>query len=253
MSKKLFPLLLIFTLIFSFAACGDEKDKPDSNSKEKTTATDSSGEEIIIGDNSSDDKYSGYTEGQANAMKEIEFHIEKQFLSKQKILESVKPETATYGPFTYEDLVFAVDNYGVDWVEQATAAAEAWLEYGPKSYESVVKILVEDKLFTQEEAEQGAAKIDWNEQALKYAQNYVENNSVSYIALIGVLERDNFTTEQATYAADNCGADWKEEALEISHDLIKRGSLNYNQLIDMLTDAGFTAEEAKYAADNSEF
>ncbi len=200
------------------------------------------------------ENFDDYTDGQANAVKQLEYYIENYHYSKQKLVETLKPGTGIYGDFTQEDIDFAIENCTVDWYEQAMLAAESWFKSSnPCSYESMVTILVEYKLFTQEQAEIGAQKIDWNDQALKYAKNYVDMHSVSYKGLLSALERDKFTPEQATFAADNCGADWKHEALEISPDLIKRGASTYDKLIDLLTDSGFTDEEAKYAADNSKF
>ena len=50
--------------------------------------------------------------------------------------------------------------------------------------------------------------------ALRSAKNYLSIMAFSYSGLIRQLEFEKYTTEEATYAADNCGADWNEQALK---------------------------------------
>ncbi|MEA4964249.1 MAG: Ltp family lipoprotein [Oscillospiraceae bacterium] len=49
--------------------------------------------------------------------------------------------------------------------------------------------------------------------ALSKANSYLSSMSFSYSGLIDQLEYEKFSTEDATYAADNCGADWDAQAL----------------------------------------
>ena len=50
--------------------------------------------------------------------------------------------------------------------------------------------------------------------ALRKAHDYLNYTAFSYTGLIGQLEYEGFTTEEATRAADNCGADWNELAVK---------------------------------------
>ena len=44
------------------------------------------------------------------------------------------------------------------------------------------------------------------------ARDYLDFTAFSHSGLIDQLEYEGFTTEDATWAADNCGADWMEQA-----------------------------------------
>ena len=77
----------------------------------------------------------------------------------------------------------------------------------------------------------------------------------SYQGLIDQLSSDygdQFSVEDATYAADNCGADWNEQALRSAKDYLDYSGFSYQGLIDQLSsDYGdkFTVDQATYAAD----
>lgn len=86
--------------------------------------------------------------------------------------------------------------------------------------------------------------------ALKHALSYLDFTNFSYSGLIGQLEYEGYTTEEATYAADNCGADWKAQALSHAKSYLSFSAFSYSGLIDQLEYEGYTAEEAAYAADN---
>ncbi len=86
--------------------------------------------------------------------------------------------------------------------------------------------------------------------ALKKANSYLKITAFSHDGLIGQLEFDGFTTEEATYAADNCGADWHEQALDKAKRYLNVSSFSYEGIIDQLKFDAFTDEQAAYAADN---
>jgi len=86
--------------------------------------------------------------------------------------------------------------------------------------------------------------------ALRKAKDYLNYSAFSYNGLIGQLEYEGFTTEEATYAVDNCGADWREQALKKAKDYLSYSAFSYDGLIGQLEYEGFTSEEAAYAVDN---
>ena len=86
--------------------------------------------------------------------------------------------------------------------------------------------------------------------ALQSALSYVSIMDFSYSGLIDQLEDEGYSTEDATFAVDNCGADWNEEALGSAKSYIDLMAFSYSGLIDQLEYEGFTAEQAKYGADN---
>lgn len=57
--------------------------------------------------------------------------------------------------------------------------------------------------------------------ALKSAQNYISMSGFSHDGLVQQLEFDGYSTEEATFAADNCGADWNQMALGVRPKLYR--------------------------------
>ena len=86
--------------------------------------------------------------------------------------------------------------------------------------------------------------------ALAKAKDYLDFTSFSYSGLIDQLEYEGFTTEEATYAVDNCGADWGEQAAKKAQEYLNYSSFSRSGLIGQLEYEGFTTEEATYAVDN---
>lgn len=86
--------------------------------------------------------------------------------------------------------------------------------------------------------------------ALESARSYISSMGFSHTGLIDQLEFEGYSTEDATFAADNCGADWNAEALEKAKNYIGSMGFSYTGLVDQLEFEGFTAEQATYGADN---
>lgn len=82
--------------------------------------------------------------------------------------------------------------------------------------------------------------------ALKTAELYLNTMAFSYSGLIKQLEYENYTTEEATYAADNCGADWNEQAAKSAKNYLNTMSFSKQGLIDQLIYEGFTQAQAEY-------
>lgn len=82
--------------------------------------------------------------------------------------------------------------------------------------------------------------------ALSMAGSYLSTMPFSYSGLIDQLEYEGFTTEEATYAADNCGADWNEQAALMAKSYLDTMSFSRDGLIEQLVYEGFTSEQAEY-------
>lgn len=82
--------------------------------------------------------------------------------------------------------------------------------------------------------------------ALSKAQDYLSFTAFSYSGLISQLEYEGFSTEDATYAVDNCGADWNEQAAKKAQDYLDYSSFSRQGLIEQLEYEGFSAEQAEY-------
>ena len=82
--------------------------------------------------------------------------------------------------------------------------------------------------------------------ALGAAENYLSFMAFSRSGLIGQLEYEGYSTEDATFAADNCGADWSEQAAKSAQTYLDTMSFSRQGLIDQLVYEGFTQEQAEY-------
>lgn len=82
--------------------------------------------------------------------------------------------------------------------------------------------------------------------ALAKAKQYLNLMPFSRSGLIKQLEFDKYSTEDATFAADNCGADWNEQAAKKAQSYISLMSFSRQGLIDQLKFDGFTQAQAEY-------
>lgn len=87
--------------------------------------------------------------------------------------------------------------------------------------------------------------------ALRSAQSYLDVMPFSHSGLIEQLEYDGYTKEEATYAADNCGADWNEQAAESAKNYLDIMAFSRNGLIEQLEYDGYTHEQAVYGAEQN--
>ncbi|MBT9774953.1 hypothetical protein GPL15_00325 [Clostridium sp. MCC353] len=84
--------------------------------------------------------------------------------------------------------------------------------------------------------------------ALNSALSYLNVLSFSYSGLIEQLEYEGYSIEEATYAADNCGADWNAQAAKKAQEYISVLSFSRSGLIEQLEYDGFTNAQAEYGA-----
>ena len=86
--------------------------------------------------------------------------------------------------------------------------------------------------------------------AVKKAQSHLQYSEFSYSGLIDQLKFEGFSDEDATYAADNCGADWRDQALKKAKSHLEYSSFSKSGLIDQLKFEGFSDDEATYGVEN---
>lgn len=82
--------------------------------------------------------------------------------------------------------------------------------------------------------------------ALRTAREYLNISAFSYSGLIHQLEYEGYSTEEATYAADNCNANWNEQAAKSAKEYLDISSFSRQGLIDQLIYEGYTQEQAEY-------
>lgn len=161
--------------------------------------------ERIVGVNSVDEiewnPYLEATAGQILAMKKAEAHLSEAGFSYKGLIKQLE-----HDGIAHEDAVYAADNCGADWVEQAAKLAEFYLSGTGISYKGLVKQLKRDG-FSAEDAAYAADNCgaDWYEQAVKAAQTYSVYSSFTKKGLIKQLEYEGFTHKQAVYGVDRAG------------------------------------------------
>jgi len=141
------------------------------------------------------------TMGQRNALGSAKGYLGFTAFSYEGLIGQLE-----YEGYTYDDAVFAADNCGADWYEQALKSAENYLSFTAFSYTGLINQLEYEK-FTTEQATYAADNCgaDWYEQAAKSAKNYLDFSSFSRDGLISQLEYEGFTNEQAVYGVTQNG------------------------------------------------
>ena len=60
-----------------------------------------------------------------------------------------------------------------------------------------------------------------------------------------------YSTEDATYAADNCEADWNEQAAKAAKNYLNSMAFSRDSLIQQLEYEGYTEEQAIYGVEQN--
>lgn len=80
------------------------------------------------------------------------------------------------------------------------------------------------------------------------ARLYLLSAPFSYNRLVQELKNEGFSAEQASAAADSCGADWNMQAERAAKEYLKRRTMTQDGLEEQLKYDGFTDEQAKHGA-----
>ncbi len=89
------------------------------------------------------------TMGEKNALKSAQFYLQHIAFSYTGLIEQLESEG-----YSHDEAVYAVENCGADWDEQAAKAAEFYLKYSAYSYTALIEQLEHDG-FTYEQAVYG--------------------------------------------------------------------------------------------------
>lgn len=82
--------------------------------------------------------------------------------------------------------------------------------------------------------------------ALRTAQSYLNTMAFSHKGLVEQLEYEGYSNEDATFAADNCGADWNVQAEKKAESYLSFMGFSHSGLVDQLEYEGFTPEQAEH-------
>lgn len=193
------------------------------------------------------------TVGEMNALKSAESYLSIMAFSGDGLIKQLEFEG-----YSKNEAEYAVQHCGADWMEQAVNAAKSYISIMPFSTKGLTEQLEYDG-FTPEQAAYGAAHCNDTEtgsanqfqQALKSAQSYLNYSGFSFSGLIEQLEFEGYSTEEATYAAENCKADWMEQAARSAESYLSCMSFSKSELISQLIYEGFTFEQAVYGAEQN--
>lgn len=141
------------------------------------------------------------TTGQRNALKSAQSYLSISAFSYTGLIKQLEFEQ-----YSHEDAVYAADNCGADWNEQAANSAQSYLSFSAFSYTGLIKQLEFDG-YTNDEAVYAADNCgaDWKEQAAKAAASYLEFSSFSRDGLIQQLEFDGYTHDEAIAGVETNG------------------------------------------------
>ena len=113
--------------------------------------------------------------------------------------------------------------------------------------EPVKEVISEVESVVEEVVEDDVPEMTMGQKnALKSAKNYISVMAFSYSGLIHQLEYEGYSTEDATFAADNCGADWNEQAAKSAKNYLDVMAFSKDGLIEQLEYEGYTKEQAEY-------
>ena len=86
------------------------------------------------------------------------------------------------------------------------------------------------------------------QKALDKANEYVNTLALSHDGLVRQLEYDGYSTDDATYAADNCSTNWNKEAREMAEQYMESTTYTYDAMVQQLEAEGFTRSQAEFGA-----
>lgn len=141
------------------------------------------------------------TTSQKNALAKAKEYLDFIGFSRDGLIGQLE-----YEKFSHADAVYAVENCGANWRDQAVRKAKEYLNNIAFSYSGLVDQLVFEK-FSNADAVYAVDKCgaNWNEQAAKKAKDYLKITSFSRAGLIDQLEFDGFTNAQAVYGVNAAG------------------------------------------------
>ena len=131
---------------------GDEATNGSSETTTQTTETPKTTDTPKTTEDTTTDTTPSMTVSQRNALRSAQSYLDYSAFSYSGLIKQLE-----YEKYSHEDAVFAADNCGADWNEQAVKSAKSYLEYSAFSHDGLVSQL-EYEGFTHEQAEYGATQ-----------------------------------------------------------------------------------------------
>ena len=141
------------------------------------------------------------TTSQKNALNRAKRYLKTMPFSYTGLIEQLE-----YEQYSHDDAVYAADNCGADWNEQAAKKAKSYLNTMAFSRKGLIEQLqYEGYTYEQSVYATDNCGADWNEQAAKKAQSYLDIMAFSRQGLIDQLQFEGYTYEQAVYGVNQVG------------------------------------------------
>ena len=180
---------------------------PDVPVSDKASDNEATSDDFVIEETTSDaspiteEITSSISIGQKNALRSADDYLNFTPFSHDGLISQLEFEG-----YTPDECLYAADNCGADWNQQAALSAKAYLSFSAFSYLGLIKQLEFEK-FTSEQATYGAdnSGADWNEQAALSAKTKIDMMSFSKQGLIDQLVFEGFTQAQAEYGVAQVG------------------------------------------------
>lgn len=148
-------------------------------------------------------------------------------------------------PITAHNIAFSTDNnsYNIVYANYNTSSYDRF-----KDFDEIIKSILLNTNNTDNNTTFAPQITTGQLNALSSARDYLNVMAFSHSGLIEQLKYEGYTDEEATYAADNCGANWNEQAEKKAQEYLNTTSFSRSGLIEQLQFEGFTAEQAEYGA-----
>lgn len=251
--KKYIALFLSFAILtLSLYGCG-ANEQSDSSTQQQTDSI-------------------GQTEDTSNPLMKAEFStadvksgLGDNAVGKRGFIKISKSDLNTITAEQFNEFVKEiVENSELNWVSIIcddgtglcfTGSNTLVIDYGDLDQDGAVTkslgtiMLTEDGyVYTPSTPELSADLSVSQKNALAAAEQYLSISAFSRTGLIQQLKYDQYSEEDATYAADNCGADWNEQAANAAMQYLEISPFSKAELIAQLKYDGFTDEQADYGA-----
>ncbi|MBR6513528.1 MAG: Ltp family lipoprotein [Clostridia bacterium] len=187
MFKRSLIILIAAAMLISIAACSNKTNTTENGDETGQVAVETEQKpKFEIPDDVE------FTDTQLAAAESAQAHLEVG-VSRPKLISALIEEG-----HSEEDAVYAVDAFGIDWMEMARGTAEFYIYYMPFSYQGMLDHLKYME-FTDEEAQYGVDSLDtdWDNMAKKYIEKYYMYHAYSDDDLLAELVKAGFTEEQA--------------------------------------------------------
>ena len=158
---------------------------------------------------------------------------------------TVKDQTATKTEVVAEDTSAADKTATEKAAEDKAAADKVAADKAAADKAAADKVAADKAAAAAAEAAKPQLTLG-QKNALSKAKSYLGFSAFSHSSLISQLEYEGYSTEDSTYAVDNCGADWNEQAAKKAKSYLDLSSFSRDGLIDQLLYEGFTSEQAEY-------